>query len=360
MFEHNSNTKKYIQNYSNKAKELISSSFKNVLLKLSESKKIKNIKILFQTSQDKLERSFKNDNENIVLKQSDKWMRYISWTLMGSTFFGISWLVIATTEEIVIATGQLEPTSKVANIQIPLQGITKEILVSEGDKVKQGQVLIKLDTEATQSRQNALESILQTNIEILENMDNLAKEGAVSRIDYLVQKSKVTEIETQVVEGKVTLRKQKIIAPTDGIIFDLKARRPGYVAQTSEPILKIVPFDKLRAKVEIESRNIGFVSVGKKADISIDSYPSTDFGVIQGTVSSIGSDALPPDPRMGKGYRFPTIISLDSQSLKLKNGNILPLQVGMSLTANIKLRKVTYLQLLLSNFTEKANSLREL
>ena len=42
----------------------------------------------------------------------------------------------------------------------------------------------------------------------------------------------------------------------------------------------------------------------------------------------------------------------------LKSGKKLNLQAGMSLTANIKLRKVTYLQLLLSNFTEKADSLK--
>ena len=38
----------------------------------------------------------------------------------------------------------------------------------------------------------------------------------------------------------------------------------------------------------------------------------------------------------------------------------LPLQVGMSLTANIKLRKVSYLQLLLREFQDKAESLQRL
>ena len=41
-------------------------------------------------------------------------------------------------------------------------------------------------------------------------------------------------------------------------------------------------------------------------------------------------------------------------------GDALPLQVGMSLVSNIKLRKVTYLQLLLSDFKDKADSLRRL
>ena len=59
----------------------------------------------------------------------------------------------------------------------------------------------------------------------------------------------------------------------------------------------------------------------------------------------------------GKGYRFPAKIKLDEQYLKVKTGKKLALQAGMGLTANIKLRKLTYLQLLLSNFSDKAESL---
>ena len=78
-------------------------------------------------------------------------------------------------------------------------------------------------------------------------------------------------------------------------------------------------------------------------------------------VKSIGSDAVPPDRSQGEtDYSFPANIELDSQQLKLKNGKSLPLQVGMSLTANIKLRSVTYLQLLLGSFRDKTDSLREL
>ena len=82
-------------------------------------------------------------------------------------------------------------------------------------------------------------------------------------------------------------------------------------------------------------------------------------GLGEGTVRRIGSDALPPD-QLNNFYRFPVDIQLNSQQLKLKSGKVLPLQVGMSLTANVKLRKVTYLQLLLSTFKEKADSLRQI
>ena len=125
--------------------------------------------------------------------------------------------------------------------------------------------------------------------------------------------------------------------------------------------MKVVPFNALEAKVEIPSGDIGFVRKGMPVDISIDSFPATDFGVLLGSVKGIGSDALPPDPaKQQLDYRFVAIIELASQQLKLKSGQKLPLQVGMSLTANIKLRRVSYLQMLLGGFRDKADSLRRI
>ena len=63
---------------------------------------------------------------------------------------------------------------------------------------------------------------------------------------------------------------------------------------------------------------------------------------------------------MRQEYTYPAAIKLDTQQLKLNDGKELPLQVGMSLTANIKLRSVSYLQLLLQTFQNKTDSLRQI
>lgn len=378
----------------------------------------------FQAIQDKLEHSVHSDEQNNILKQSNIWIRLIMWSLVSGSAFGLAWLAFAQTEEIVVATGKLEPISSVVDVQMPLQGVAKTIFVREGQRVKKGETLIDLDTEASGDRQkstdealklklkelnfklneytnvqklsetkiNFLNKTLLINKDVENRFDKLNKQGAASELQFLEQKNKVeqitgeirqtqvdgyrqksildqniqnlrseiAELNSKIIESKVTLRYQKIIAPVDGIVFDLKPKSAGFVAQSSEPVMKLVPLDQLQAKVEVDSRTIGFVSVGKKADISIDSFPATDFGVIEGIVTRIGSDALPPDPSLQKGYRFPAVIRLNSQTLKLKSGQVLPLQVGMSLTANIKLRKVTYLQLLLSSFRQKADSLRSI
>ncbi len=316
--------------------------------------------IWIQLLQDKVESVVSSDTDQIALKQSRFWARSITWVLMGGTAFSIGWLSFAETEEIVQAQGKLEPKGGVVDVQMPLEGVAREILVEEGEKVKKGQVLIRLDTDITEERFNSLKNNLAINNQILEKLKVLVEEGAVSELQYLQQKILVQDIESQIKANLITLKYQEIISPISGIVFQLSPKGPGFVARTSQPVLKIVPTDNLLAKIEIDNRTIGFVQPGKIADISIDSFPANDFGVLTGTLKKIGSDALPPIPSEGKGYRFPADIELNNQYLLLKSGEKLPLQAGMSLTANIKLRKVTYLQLLLKNFREKTDSLKSI
>ena len=370
-----------------------------------------------------------------ILQQGRFWMRTVTWTLIGTTVFGVAWLALARTEEIVVAPGQLEPIGSVQDIQMPVGGVVDQILVQEGDRVKAGQVLMKLDTEASEEQRNSLEKtiklkqeqlmlkeeekrntlqmnqeevvMLENNLalqaEILERYEQLQASGAFSKVQYLNQqnvvaetrgklmqsraerlrqnalldqqtaqlKSELADLNGRLVESRVTLRYQQLRSPVDGVVFDLKPTSRGFTAQSTQTVMKVVPMGSLEAKVEVPSNKIGFVQVLQgcpddretcmSADISIDSFPSSDFGVLKGKVTRIGSDALEPDPReQRQELSFPVTIQLDDQQLKLKTGTSLPLQVGMSLTANIKLRKVSYLQLLLGEFQDKAESLQRL
>ena len=365
-----------------------------------------------------------NQNGEIV-QQSPFWARSTLLGLMGSALFAMGWLALAETDEVVTVTGKLEPKGSVQDVQMPLGGIASQILVKDGEEVTTGQIVMHLDAEATEQRLDSLKeskglkilqldlknteleqylllndteiSMLQRTLEleeeILSRLKTLNKEGATSELQYLQQlnkvsetkgklgqvkvdrlrqqaaqnqqiqqlKSEIADLVSRITETSVNLRYQSLRSPVDGIVFDLQPRGKGYVAQSTETVMKIVPYDTLEANIEIPSNQIGFVKVGMSADLSIDSFPATDFGVLEGEVISIGSDALAPSQIDNRPeYRYPASIRLSSQRLKLKNGQELPLQVGMSLTSNIKLRKVSYLQLLLGTFKNKADSLRQL
>ena len=385
-----------------------------------------------------------------VLQQGRFWMKTVTWTLIGTTVFGVAWLALARTEEIVVAPGKLEPVGSVQNIQVPVGGVVQNILVKEGQEVEAGQVLIKLDTETSKEQKQSFESQikateeslkikakeldlkkvelkrylemnseeesmlnnkLQLESEILSRYEQLALEGATAELQYLSQKNAVEEtrgrlmqnqvdrlrqtailnqgiqqlqqsvqqlnvqqadLKAKLTETNVTLRYQELRSPVRGLVFDMQPTSPGFTAQSTETVMKIVPYRQdgpggnddygaLEARVEVPSNKIGFVRTGMQSDISIDSFPSTDFGVLEGEVVKVGSDALPPDPQEQREVlAFPVTIELADQQLKLKNGSDLRLGVGMSLTANIKLRKVSYLQLLLGEFQNKAESLQQL
>lgn len=400
------------------------------------------ITALVRKAQDELERRAGSIEHNEATLQQDRfWLRTVTWTLVGTTVFGIAWLGIARTEEVVVAQGQLKPTGGVKEIRVPAGTVVEDILVEQGDQVRKDQVLIRLDQDSTDEQLKSIQqsigdkaeqnkqkvqqlelkknerkrtielnkeqlaitiSKLSLETDIMSRFEVLAREGAVQEIQYLQQQNKVAELKSNVIklkidgerqlnqidqqleqlnsdlagirseqaqlnakliEVKVNHRNQVLRAPVDGTVFDLILTNPGYVSsdQSAQAALKIVPLNTLEAEVEIPSSKIGFVRDGQDAEISIDSFPATDFGVINGNVTSVGSDALEPDPQMGKQeYHYPATIKLDEQELRVKNGTALPLQVGMSLTANIKLRSVSYLQLLLNTFRSKTDSLREI
>lgn len=381
---------------------------------------------LIRQAQNWIEQSVSSKNhDESILKQSNYWAQSITWGLIATAGFSITWLTFAKTEEIVVAPGTLVPIGSVQEIQMPMGGIVEDILVKDGDQVEEDQILIKLDTEASEQRLQSTEENLKlkhrqlelkttelnryTQLnediiktlnqkvgferEILDRYRSLSEVGATAELQYLQQRNRVQEVEGQLretqldglrqqailkqdiqrlksevsslrselAETRMTLRYQVLRAPVGGLVFDLQPKGRGFTGQSSETLMKIVPPNALEAKVEIPSSDIGFVREGMDVDISIDSFPATDFGVLEGSVEQLGSDALEPDPsKQLLEYRYPATIKLKNQLLKLKNGKQLKLQPGMSLSANIKLRKVSYLQLLLGGFRDKANSLQQL
>ncbi len=313
---------------------------------------------LIKATQNAIERRVRNSHESMALQQSRFLARTITWALVGTTAVGLAWLALAQTEEVVVAAGKLEPIDAVQTVQMPVGGVLDQMLVKEGERVSKGQVLLRLDNEATLDRRKSLQESIQSrgeqlrlkqlelqrylslndteqqglvsNLElenqILERLERLKESGAAAELQVLQQRNKVREVtneleklrvdrkrqtailqqsvaqlngemseqRSQLTELSVNIRYQDVRSPVDGLVFDLKPTGPGFVAQGSEPVMKIVPFKDLHARVEVESSDIGFVQVGKPVEISIDSFPASDFGVLEGTLESIGSDASAP------------------------------------------------------------------
>ncbi|MFY7696682.1 MAG: HlyD family efflux transporter periplasmic adaptor subunit [Cyanobium sp.] len=378
---------------------------------------------------------------------------------------------MAPLSETIAVQGKLEPGSRVKEVDAPVPGLVVEVLVKEGQRVQQGEPLLRFDLTDARSKLAAAEAVrtrlsnenavlraslgeiepgvltpnqrqqlinqklalssssraatealkksratlagLQISLATAENISrryrDLARTGAVSEVQALDAQNKVdelqarisaeerevdrldatlvntdsgsqvdlrnrieenlrqiSELDKQISDARLLLRYNQIKAPSNGIVFDISVGRQSVVTQQPEkPLMKIVPQDNLQARVYLPNRAIGFIHIGQKADLSIDTFDASDYGRIPATVQRIGSDALTPEELTralgsdSKGLYFPTILKLQQQSLKVGQRSI-PLQAGMSLTADITIRQRRFINILTSLFEDKRRGLERL
>jgi HlyD family secretion protein len=224
-------------------------------------------------------------------------------------------------------------------------------LSQEGERLKLeiNEARSKLQNTTALDRKDLLTQIANNDKGIAEIDSQLTK--------TMVENNKrLAEIDSQISEAQQNLRYEELTAPSNGTVFDLKPTTPGFVANSSQPILKIVPDDVLTAKVFITNKDIGFVKEGMNVDVRIDSFPFSEYGDVKGKLLWVGSDALPPD-QIHPYYRFPAKISLGRQSL-LINGRTVPLQSGMSVSGNIKVRDRTVMSIFTDLFTKNIDNLK--
>lgn len=256
---------------------------------------------------------------------------------------------------------RIEPVAKEGAVsQLQYQRQQQEVLTRQAEVERltgeQQRILVQI-SQAREQLQNTISlSAKDVFTKIADNQKKIA-EIDVDLVRFrLENKKKINEIDGQLSKAKLALQYQELRSPVNGVVFDLQAKSQGFVANSSEPILRVVPNENLVASVYITNRDIGFVQPGMVTDVKIESFPESEFGSIKGKLVAIGSDALAPTQER-PFYAFPAKIQLDSQSL-LTNGRKLPLQSGMSVNCNIKVRKRTVLSIFLDMFDKKVNSLQ--
>jgi len=345
----------------------------------------------------------------VMVRQTSKWGQIILLSLVGvgATAFISAWFYRI--DEVITVQGRLVPQKGGVEIKSPVSGQLDQVLVSSGEQVEEGQTLLRFDVksakteEETLSRkltleQERLEDQLRSNGQrqktyqrnislskrILNKLKPLEADGAISELQVLQQANKLESLRDELIqlqtqrkeivngsktrraelEGKLNrlhsqLRNEVVKAPISGTVFDLQPDNDRYVATNAEPLLKIVPLGNLGGEVNVVNQDIGFIHRGQSVKVRVDSFPFTEYGEIDGTISRIGADSLPPNNLMNK-YHFPVDLNLDSSHLNTRDGTKIQLQAGMTITTNLKLRDRRLIELLSDLFTNRGESLKRL
>jgi HlyD family secretion protein len=223
-----------------------------------------------------------------------------------------------TITQIVSATGKINPVFQV-KITAEASGEIVSLLVREGDKVKKGQLLLRIkpdiyeaqktSADARLAQAKANESSTRAQLDQVEaeykRVQGLFKKGLASDSDletskstYLQtlgsfesQKSIVAQTESALKEAKETLYKTYIYAPMDGTVsalnVELGERVIGSEFQGTE-LLTVADLSQMEATVDVDENDVVMVSLGDTATIKVDAFGDKTF---KGVVTQIGNSA---------------------------------------------------------------------
>lgn len=82
--------------------------------------------------------------------------RLVMWTVLSLLVIGLLWAFLGHINEVAVANGKVIPSGQAKTVQVKNKGIVKEILVEEGQKVEEGDVLVILDPTTTSADYDSL------------------------------------------------------------------------------------------------------------------------------------------------------------------------------------------------------------
>jgi HlyD family secretion protein len=249
------------------------------------------------------------------------------------------------------ASGWIRPNRRV-DVQSDVQGRIIQLQVEEGQVVKRGQVLLRIDptqmeqaqvraraalseaqARAAQQRANTLQA--QRNFEryrmLFERDTTLVSRQALeeSETAYDVQRELLDAADYGVAQARATLgeaddrlAKTIIRAPMDGTITRLEVEEGetaiiGTMNNAGSLLLTIADLAVMEAVVQVDETDIPEIELGDSASIVIDAFPDRSFA---GRVTEISHSSVRPPESLqggtgagqGQAVDFEVVITLDT------------------------------------------------
>ncbi len=142
-------------------------------------------------------------------------------------------------------------------------------------------------------------------------------------------------------------QRQSLKSPVDGIVQQLQVHTIGGVVTPAEPLMIIVPRD---APLEIEAmalnKDIGFIEEGQPAEIKIEAFPFTRYGLIDGEIIQVSADAV-ADEQLGLVYPLKASMAQTDILVDNRYVNLTP---GMAVGVEVKTGQRRIIEFFLSPF----------
>ena len=143
------------------------------------------------------------------------------------------------------------------------------------------------------------------------------------------------------------LEHTELLAPSDGIVNNIRATTLGAVLRPGDVVLELLPTGgDLIAETKISPTDIAFVTVGQTAFVKVDAFDSTVFGGLRGDVIYISPDVLKEETKNGPVSYYRVHILVRESEFKGKKNHDIELRPGLTAQVDIKARERTVLNYL--------------
>lgn len=278
----------------------------------------------------------------------------------------IAQVIPSTIVETVSATGKIQPEIEV-KISSEVSGEIISLNVKEGQVVKKGDLLVKINPDLYTSGYNRSVSNLsgtranlsQADASFKESKSNydrnktLFEKGIISRADwdkaiasYEVAKAakqnayfNVQSASATVNEAKDNLGRTTIYAPADGTIsmlnVELGERVLGTQQMTGTEILRVANLNNMEVEVDVNENDIVKIKVGDEANVEVDAYLKKQFKGIVTSISNSASSALTADQVTNFKVKVRILKESYQDLLEGKPDTYSPFRPGMTATVDI-------------------------
>jgi hemolysin D len=196
--------------------------------------------------------------------------------------------------------------------------------------------------------------------------------------DLAKAEQKAGGLTQDVIKAEERTKLQLLTAPVDGVVQQLAVHTVGGVVTPAQALAVVVPADShIEIEAMVSNRDIGFVHAGQEAEIKIDTFNFTRYGLLQGRVLNVSADAItrdkPPEKSndklpgaestssepKGQEMNYAARVSLDRTQMLVED-KLVNLSPGMAVTAEIKTGTRRIISYLLSPVLKyKQETLRE-
>ena len=187
-------------------------------------------------------------------------------------------------------------------------GILKKVYVEEGQKVKKGKILAKIDDAGLKNQLDQLQ--IQTNLSkiIYERTQRLWDKNIGSEMNLLQAKTKYESQLKTIAQLKKQLQRTQILAPFSGTIDEIVANTGANLMPGQTPVMRIVNLKKMYTEASVPERYIEQIKKGTSAIVKI---PMLD-REYQTTVRQTGNFINPNN----RSFRVETLLPNPDEMIK--------------------------------------------